>query len=300
MVENNLVLGDRVANIDTSREEEFLDMDYQKDERLKTLRVDQRPPTLVPQGKKEMRITEWGPYDFRYPMLWLQQVDSSGTYHFEVLGAGGAWEPGTLKGFTVTGKGEAGFPSFLTAKADSTVTERSIEVQYTGPSFSNIFGKRTDSGRQTSFAYAEFDPHAVWDTRWYTWTGTSDPAGGFAEFSKVFEQPAVHVSVTRKVDYTWWGAIGKNLPADSFATEAVSKMILKEGDYLIGITADDYAKVFIDGKEVIDAWDAGYTQLDENTHHRAKIHLQAGEHIFRIVHADVAGLATLQFYINPA
>jgi hypothetical protein len=75
-------------------------------------------------------------------------------------------------------------------------------------------------------------------------------------------------------------AIGKDLPADSFATVAVTKMMLEEKEYSIGITADDYAKLFIDGKEVINAWDSKYTELDENTHHRINIKLSKGEHEF--------------------
>lgn len=76
-------------------------------------------------------------------------------------------------------------------------------------------------------------------------------------------------------------------------------MYLKENTYYIGITADDYAKVFVDGKEIINAWDATYTQLDENTHHHVFVKLAAGEHDFRIVHAENSGLASLQFYIKP-
>jgi hypothetical protein len=109
----------------------------------------------------------------------------------------------------------------------------------------------------------------------------------------------VQTIVTDRIDYTWWGSIGKSLPSDSFATVATTKMLLEENTYELGITADDYVKVFVDEKEVIDAWDTKYTELDENTHHRINIKLKAGEHSFKIVHAENTGLATLQFYIKP-
>jgi hypothetical protein len=75
-------------------------------------------------------------------------------------------------------------------------------------------------------------------------------------------------------------------------------MDLPEADYEIDITADDLVKVFIDDKLMIDAWDAKYTELDENTHHSTTLHL-TGKHAFKIIHAENAGLATLMFYIKP-
>ncbi len=299
MVEESLVVGDRAENLDTSREEEFLDMDYQKDDRLKAIKDTQLPVSLVPKAKNEMRITEWGPYDFRYPMVWLKDIDSNGLYHFEILGAKGNWDVEKINGFAVVNKGGNNFPSSITAKVDNGVSERNIQLKYTGPSFKDQFGKWQDSNTTHSFAYKEFQPQSKWDISWYKWDAAHDPSKEYATFTSLFETTPVLTATADKVDYTWWGSIGKNLPADSFATVAVTKMILKENTYQIGVTADDYVKLFIDGKEMIDAWDTKYTERDEDTHHRISIKLSAGEHMFRIVHAENKGLATLQFYIQP-
>jgi parallel beta-helix repeat protein len=298
-VGENLVLGDRTDNIDTSREDEFLDMDYQKDERLKAIRDTQMPASIVPQGKKEMRITEWGPYDFNYPIVWLTSVDSTGLYHFEILGPKGNWEVENTNGFTITNKGEASFPSLIDAKVDQSVADRSIRLKYNGPSFKDQFGKKMDSSLSHSFVFREFQPVSKWDVSFYKWDGNHDPAKDYNSFTGLFDGTPVFTSTVSKPDYIWWGAIGKDLPADSFATVAVTKMMLEEKEYSIGITADDYAKLFIDGKEVINAWDSKYTELDENTHHRINIKLSKGEHSFKIVHAENKGLATLQFYMKP-
>ncbi len=299
LVNENLVLGDRTDNIDTSREQEFLDMEYQKDERLKTITATERPAISVPQGKPEMRITEWGPYDFRYPLVWLKNVDSNGVYRFEILGPMGKWETEKMNAFTIIEKGDGVFPSFIIAKADSTVTERNLQLRFSGQVFRDAFGKKQDSANAYSFAYTEFDPKPVWQINWYTWNAETDPAKEYAFFSKALEQPAIHAATKNTVDYTWWGTIGKGLPADSFATVATTTMLLPENTYQLGITADDYVKVFVDEKEVIDAWNSKYTELDENTHHRIRLQLSKGQHSFRIVHAEKTGLASLQFYIKP-
>lgn len=298
-VDNALVLGDRTENIDTSRELDLLDIDYQKDARLKTISADKLPLVNLPMGKKEMRITEWGPYDFNYPLLWLKNVNKEGLYEFEVLGPKGKWDIGTLEGFEVVARGVDSFPSFLTASIDTTVANHVIHLTYAGPSFRNVFGKSTDSNVNRNFTYHSFQPKATWEVQWYSWNAGHDPANGYTPFTSLFEQLPVYTTTTNSIDYTWWGGIGKNLPADSFATVAQTHMLLKEGNYTIGITADDFAKVFVDGKEVIDAWDAKYTELDENTHHRVTLHLSAGIHDFKIVHAEKTGLATMVFTINP-
>ena len=299
LVQEPLVLGERAENIDTSREAEVLDMEYQKDERLKSIKATALPATILPQGKKEMRITEWGPYDFRYPLLWLTDIDSSGQYHFEVLGPKGNWELTATDGFTIIDKGSNSFPSTITATAQKTQAQRAIRLQYKGPGYRDQFGKWQDSGTTHSFAYSEFEPPAQWTINWYTWNAGQDPGKDYTAFTAALEQTPVHSTVTPKVDFTWWGKIGKDLPADSFATVATTTMILPANTYEVGITADDYVKLFIDDQELINAWDSQYTELDENTHHRTRIKLSAGEHRFRIVHAEKKGLATLQFYFKP-
>jgi len=299
LVQEPLVLGERAENIDTSREAEVLDMEYQKDERLKSIKATAPPATILPQGKKEMRITEWGPYDFRYPLLWLTDIDSSGQYHFEVLGPKGNWELTATDGFTIIDKGSNSFPSTITATAQKTQAQRAIRLQYKGPGYRDQFGKWQDSGTTHSFAYSEFEPPAQWTINWYTWNAGQDPGKDYTAFTAALEQTPVHSTVTPKVDFTWWGKIGKDLPADSFATVATTTMILPANTYEVGITADDYVKLFIDDQELINAWDSQYTELDENTHHRTRIKLSAGEHRFRIVHAEKKGLATLQFYFKP-
>ena len=255
--------------------------------------------SLVPRGKKEMRITEWGPYDFRYPIVWLKSIDSSGLYYFEILGPKGTWQVDHINGFELINKGEPGFPSSIIAKANNTVAEKNIQLNYSGASYVDRFGKLQDSNTIHPFSYNEFQPLSKWNVSWYKWDTAHDPGKDYATFTKLFDATPLYATTADKIDYIWWGKVGKDLPADSFATVATTKMFLEEKTYQVGITADDYAKVFIDGKEVIDAWDPKYTELDENTHHRIILKLNKGEHSFQIVHAEITGLATLQFYIQP-
>jgi parallel beta-helix repeat protein len=149
----DLQLGERSDNIDTSRENDPFEIEYQKDPRLASFKTDHAPEIMIPQGKDQIRMMEWGPYDFRYPLLWLKEIDSIGLYHFDIQGPKGNWELQLVKGFDIVYKGEAGFPSSITAKKDGTTTNGIIQLKYNGPSFVNAFGKLQDSSSHHFFEY---------------------------------------------------------------------------------------------------------------------------------------------------
>lgn len=291
-------LGDRVSELDTTRENEFLDLDYQKDKRLAPIKYDQLPEQLFPQGCQEIRITPWGPYDFRYPILWLTDIDSNHLYHFEILGPKGNWEKKRVKGFDIIKEGVDSFPSTLIAKPDTNSVQKLIQLTYKGQEFIDQFGNTKNANSDQTFEFRAFQPKSQWLVKWYQWDSLSNPNNNYPAFMQLLETHPLQTILTEKIDFVWWGKPGNNLPADSFATVATSTIDLPKGLYEIGITADDLAKLFIDGKEVINAWDAKFVEFDEYTHHTVKLKLE-GKHDFKIIQADNQGLATLQFYLQP-
>jgi parallel beta-helix repeat protein len=249
------------------------------------------PVTGYARSKDQMRITEWGPYDYRYPMLWLAAVDSMGVYHFEVLGPKGMSKVKNTAGFTILSSSA----SKITARADSSVQDRKIMMEYNGNGFTDQAGKK-HANQAYSFGYTEFDPKATWFVGWYKWTEENNPNKDYNKFLSSLRTPVL-TSITSKVDYTWWGAIGKNLPADSFATVARTQLKVPAGEYEISVTADDLVKVFVDSKEIINAWDAKLIEYDEYTNHIVRMHLKGNEDI-KIIHVENGGLATLMFYLK--
>jgi parallel beta-helix repeat protein len=286
-----LKLGDRTNDIDTSREDDPLDMDYVPDERLKKIPVTKRPIHEYPKGKENIRITQWGPYNFNYPLLWLKQIDSTGSYHFEVLGSIGNWKIKNITGFEITEKGADSFPSFLVAKPIPNIVFKEIRLEYEGDVFIDQFGKISSSG--SLFGYEQYQPQQNWKLQWFSWNEETDPTTNQDAFMNLLSSVPIHQGEFNKLDFTWWGAIGKNLPADSFATVATTTIETEAGFYDIGITADDYVKVYVDGKLLIDAWDPKYTALDELTHHRRLLELSKGAHDIKVIHAERTGIATL-------
>lgn len=286
-------LGKRVSNFDSTEENGSIDIDVALPYGIGEIKEYPIPKPNFPQGRNQIRITEWGPYNFEYPYLFLDSITKDGNYHFTLLKKTGNCKLLSTKGFTIVNTSN----DHILAKADSSVQDRCIQFEYTGVACTDMFGKPHAANKSYVVAYNEFDPQCSWNINFYSWTEKNDPTKEYNKFIQSLTAP-VYTSVSKKIDYTWWGAIGKDLPADSFATVATTSMNLPAADYEIGITADDLAKLFIDNKEVVDAWNAHYTDLDENTHHSITLHLE-GKHNFKIVHADINGLADLMFYIHP-
>lgn len=98
-----------------------------------------------------MRITNWGPYNFEYPLIWLTNIDSTGRYHFEVLGNEAAsWRLHSINGFSITDSLTGIFPATFTAMPTSSLgvvpVSKEIVFEYTGPDYTNQFGVVEKSG----------------------------------------------------------------------------------------------------------------------------------------------------------
>lgn len=248
-------------------------------------------------GRKEIRITQWGPYDYQYPIVWLTKVDSNGKMHFDILGPKGKWTIKNSKGVKSISASKGSFPAHITAQATSDNIE--INAEYKGPSFTNRFGAKEAANQPYLFSFRQFDPQIIWDIKWYSWDEEHNPNKNYEKFQKIFSNKPLKTEISNKLDYTWWGKIGQDLPADSFATVATGFVQLPKGKYEIGVTADDLVKVFIDGKPVINFWDASKYVYDEDAHHSAIINLDGNRHAIRVEHVENAGYATLIFTLKP-
>ncbi len=254
-------------------------------------------PTTGHPGRKEIRITPWGPYDYRYPILWLNKIDSKEKMHFDVLAPKGKWIIKSSKGIKNISARSGEFPATFSAQKISDNIE--IDAEYIGESFTTQFGKKIKAHQPYTFSFKQFDPQISWNIKWYSWDEAHNPNKNYEEFKKIFTVEPVKTETSNKLNYTWWGEIGKGLPADSFATVATGFLQLPKGEYEIGVTADDLVKVFIDGTPVIDFWDASEYVYDEDAHHTAIVDLDGNKHVIRVEHVENAGYATLIFTLKP-
>jgi parallel beta-helix repeat protein len=144
-------LGARIHEMDSTKENEEVGLDYAIDKRLQKVKATSTPLTSFRHGLAEMRITNWGPYNFEYPLIWLTNIDSTGCYHFEVLGNEAAsWRLHTISGFSITDSLTGAFPATFTAmptsSLDSKAATKQIVFEYTGPEYKNVFGLTGKTG----------------------------------------------------------------------------------------------------------------------------------------------------------
>ena len=81
------------------------------------------------------------------------------------------------------------------------------------------------------------------------------------------------------------------IPADHFSVRWTGRRHFDQGTYLFLLTVDDGARVWLDGRLIIDAWDIG--QQDER---RARVYVdRSGDHEIQVAYFEHAGRASIDF-----
>ena len=122
-------------------------------------------------GRKNILMTEWGPYDFRSPIIWnINPADTSSLMKFNLLGPkGGKWKIKNFRGVKNISVSSGVFPDTITAtKIEGPRTDIFIQVEYTGPAITNPFGQAIPAGRPYTFTFRKFFQPIQFNVRWYS------------------------------------------------------------------------------------------------------------------------------------
>lgn len=86
------------------------------------------------------------------------------------------------------------------------------------------------------------------------------------------------------------GSPAIEIPADNFSARYTSTRHIEKGTYLFLLTADDGARVWLDGTLILDAWDFGYKQR------KVKVYIDTtGDHELQIAYFEKTGKARINF-----
>ncbi|HMU47567.1 MAG TPA: right-handed parallel beta-helix repeat-containing protein [Chitinophagaceae bacterium] len=254
-------------------------------------------------GKKNIIITEWGPYDFRYPLIWnTNPVDSGNIMNFDLLGPGGNWVIKNFKGVNNISATNGSFPATVSAeKIAGAKTDIVIELEYTGPGMVTPFGDVIKSGKPYPFFFKKFFQPLNWEVLFYSLdTAVHNPITTNMLFSPLERKAPFKTEKINKLDYAWWGGIKDGgYQHKQFITIAEATAELEAGQYEISVTWDDAVRVYVDSKMVIDEWNPSKYTFDESPNKRIKVHLN-GLHHFRVEHLELGGFATLSLKLKPA
>ncbi len=253
-------------------------------------------------GRKNILITEWGPYDFRYPIIWnINPMDTSDIMKFDLLGTKGKWQIRNYKGVQNISSNKGEFPDSITAqKVKGDRTDISIELEYTGPAITTPFGEKIVAGKPYKFSFQKFFQPINWEVLFYSLdTSNHNPIKTGTLFSMFEKKAPFKTEKVNKLDYAWWGGIkeaGVNHP--QFITTAAGTVEIPKGDYELSVTWDDAIRVYVDEKLVIDEWNPSRYTFDESPHKKVRLSL-GGNHNLRVEHIELGGFATLSLKLKP-
>ncbi len=247
-------------------------------------------PTQHPRGRAYMLINEWGPYDFRSPVIWLRDVKED-QYVFSLYAPGGSWKVIESKGFEVFQESGT-FPDTLRVRKIPGVENLSLDLEYLGSEVTTQFGEVIPAGQPVPFRFRRFEKKLDWHVRYYAYDESSDPLTNETAFRNLKNKAPLYDGHAAELNGRWWDSPAPGVPADRFATFATTKATFAPGKYRITISSDDGLRFYVDGKRLIDHWD-----IHEPAPDVIELEL-SGEHTLEIEHFEAGGLGALDFRIE--
>ncbi|HWI94100.1 MAG TPA: right-handed parallel beta-helix repeat-containing protein [Flavisolibacter sp.] len=251
-------------------------------------------------GRKNIMITEWGPYDFRYPIIWnTNPTDTSGTMRFDVLGPKGNWKLVSVKGVELDKMIADTFPNkFSSRELPAKRTDIEIIAEYSGPAFMDAFGNKISANAPYRFAFTKFFQPIDFTVKFYTFDSTNNPIKKNSIAALIKGEPFTTERVN-KLDYAWWGGIKSNdKQYTQFVTIAEGIADLQAGNYELGVTWDDAVRIYLDDKLIVDEWNPSKYLFDESPNKKVPVTVSEGLHKFKVEHVELGGFATLSLKVN--
>lgn len=222
------------------------------------------------------------------------------TQRFEVLGPKGRWRLVSKSGWTSTSVSEGSVPGFVDATiVGKQPNQTELVLEYIGEKTIDYRGIETPKGRPVRFGHSQFRIPIDWTIKFFKWENQVDPSVSTsipveADLRKIFAGEPIKTVKSDKLDYASGGAFAAGLPNDRFATIAEGELDIAPGEYVIELTTDDGARLWLDGKEIIrDAW-----KYQGPTQYTADVKL-GGKHKLRVEHFEIGGYAALKVKIRP-
>lgn len=243
-------------------------------------------------GRRFILVDEWGPYDFKSPILWPRTDPEPNVKRFEVLGPEGTWRVKELRGVKELRRNG----SFVDAVMEpGKATDVLIALEFVGKKdFVDRFGNTVKAGKPSVFQWSQFRMPIDWDIKWFSYTEAQEPRAHYDEFKKLITTGTpIKTLKTDKLDFDWGGELGPGLPRDKFATVAEGRFEAPGGEYDLEFTSDDGIRVWLDGKLILEDWTWHAPKVD-----RVRVKL-GGKHHFRVEHFEIDGYAALKVKVTP-
>lgn len=274
--------------------------DYREPEERKTILrspitvKDLFRPDSILQGRRQIRMTEWGPYDFKSPLIWnTNPAAVSDTMQFEVMGPKGNWRIVQQRGLKNISSLSGTIPAAISAiKTNEPGQDIFVELEYTGEAIVTPLGKKISRGALYRFNYHNALLPVNWQVKWYGFDSSTNPLTNVGIIPELEQQPPLQTESITGLDYAWWSGVGGQQKQEQFLTVAEADLNLPAGTYELAATWEDAVRIYIDGKLLLNEWTPAAHAYDESPHRDLPLSL-AGKHHIRVEQANKEGFATL-------
>lgn len=249
--------------------------------------------------KSSLRVDQWGPVDYKSPLLVPTKVFDQGWQKLAVLGPKGAYKVKVCDGFEIKNSTGGEVPGSIWIRPDASKTDpkRQLKIIYTGGKTVDYRGIASPAGTPITLTHETFEVKESWNLRFFTWDPkTADPRTQARAYEQASALAPAVLAMPLKLDYAGYGAFEKGVPRTHFGTIGSGAFTVPEGTYTIEVTGDDGIVVTIDDDTVIcDEW-----HYQGPTTYSKTLKLSAGRHRVKIQHFQIDGYAALKFVIKPA
>lgn len=242
-----------------------------------------------PRDRAYILVDEWGPHDFRSPVLWPRSPRKDREQWFEIVGPPGRWTLTATTGVdSVSATEGAVGDSIRVWRSVQDVVDLHLEATYVGGAVTDRFGRRTEAGEPFVFEYGYFFVPIDWTVDFWRWDPeTSDPRTQEDAYQVILSGEPEASLRTVSLEFGWYREPIEGLPPNHFATRSEGRVSVPAGRYVLDITSDDGVRVWVDDVMVHEDW----------TWHAPKQELVelelGGDHVIRIDHFEIDGYATL-------
>jgi parallel beta-helix repeat protein len=256
-----------------------------------------RKPRPLPTSRMARRdraaivVTEWGPYDWRYPRLWPADSSRAVPLRLAVLGPPGRWKVVERRGIAALSarRGRVGDTLVVSPAPDST-GDWAVTLEFQGQATLSPSGVAGTTGAGYRFEYRRFEPATTWQARIVAWSDSTDPRTRPEAFAALLAgEPAFRISLPR-LDVEWYRPAVAGIPQERWALEATTGVTLPTQPMLLRAISDDGIRVWVDGILVIDHWTAHESAVDE-------VPLPPGKHELRAQYYQADGWTELRVEI---
>ncbi|MBK7938644.1 MAG: right-handed parallel beta-helix repeat-containing protein [Lewinellaceae bacterium] len=243
-------------------------------------------PAGFPRGRQFIVIDEWGPFDFRRPIAVLDTV-AGNKYAIALIGPSGDWKLNKMRGVRTVNAVTGTVPAQIIVERNADAEHIRLEFEYTSPqSIATQFGEVIPAGEVYTFVFQRFEKKLNWKVQFFNTTDSIPDRRVFSKKPDAEQQ-------TDDLWFAWWGSPAEGIGEDRFATRSTAEFDIAPNQYVIQLTADDGARLFLDGKPLLDRW-----AVQEPATYEIAVSL-GGHHRIEIEHFENGGFATLECKIRP-